>query len=167
MEYSYIVFMDVDGVVADINHRLHFQREKDYDKFYSPEQLAKDTICLNGGVLATLLSSGELDTQFVFVTGRPERTRDATEDWLSEHFYGIDLLGELPHFPLLMRKDGDYRPSNVIKVEAMQKYLSDNNILDTNGVFIDDDLKNVIAVENAFPNISGILYSTERLGKGE
>lgn len=37
-----VVLCDIDGVLADISHRLLYQKRKNYDKFYAPEELAKD-----------------------------------------------------------------------------------------------------------------------------
>lgn len=153
--------MDIDGVMADITHRLHYQREKDYEKFYSLAELAKDTALYNGCTLVEILSRNHGNV--VFVTGRPERTRTATENWLK--YYEI----ECPD--VLMRHDGDYRPSDIVKVEAIKTYF-ENLRQDAKsklpdelqcGLFIDDDPKNVIAVEKAFPNVTGLLYGTKRL----
>ncbi len=40
---KYIAF-DIDGVLADCSHRLHYIQgdDKDYDKFYSDEEILKD-----------------------------------------------------------------------------------------------------------------------------
>ena len=37
-----LVFMDIDGVIADCDHRLKYLENKDYDKFYSEEMMKKD-----------------------------------------------------------------------------------------------------------------------------
>lgn len=161
------VFMDIDGVLAYIGHRLHYQRDKDYKKFYSPEELAKDLPYLEGLTLAEAFFNMDSSVQLVFVTGRPERTRKATEDWLDAHFYDYDYIGE--RVPILMRKDGDYRPSDVVKVESIRKFYSDlyseTDLPEQlwGGIFIDDDPKNVIAIEKAFPNMVGMLHGTKRL----
>lgn len=44
-----IIFCDIDGVLFDISHRLHYQQSGDYESFYSDDALAGDSI-INGGV---------------------------------------------------------------------------------------------------------------------
>lgn len=145
-----IVFMDIDGVLADIEHRLHYLKEKNYDKFYAPEELAKDEAIHRG---RTLLADLSMVHVVVLVTGRPERTRASTLMWLREHIYvGVSSI--------LMRKDGDYRPSDIVKTELISDYF-DNHRLEE-GFFIDDDPKNVKAIKKAFPLITGILFDTRK-----
>ena len=38
---KYIIF-DIDGVLADCSHRLHYLKDKNYDNFYSDEEIMKD-----------------------------------------------------------------------------------------------------------------------------
>lgn len=49
---KYIVF-DIDGVLADCSHRLHYIQKpiKDYDKFYSDKEILKDKVLKNGQML--------------------------------------------------------------------------------------------------------------------
>lgn len=37
-----IIFCDIDGVLFDISHRLHYQQSGDYESFYSDDALAGD-----------------------------------------------------------------------------------------------------------------------------
>ena len=67
---------------------------------------------------------------------------------------------------MLMRKDGDFRPSPEIKVEQVREVLESFSNIDKVW-FIDDDPKNVVAVEEAFPvkakiKVNGLVYGTER-----
>lgn len=107
-----IIFCDIDGVLFDISHRLHYQQSGDYESFYSDDALAGDSI-INGGVslVRGLIRGYNCPFRLCFVTGRPERTRTMTEHRLQ--YLDIDDAS----FSLHMRKDGDYRPSPQIKVE--------------------------------------------------
>ena len=145
------IFMDIDGVLANIDHRLRYQKEKDYDRFYSPEELSKDTAIPMG--IRMLEDFWELE-RIIYVTGRPERTRDATKRFLAKEAIDSPIAENL-----LMRKDGDHRPSDVIKIELIGQALREGE----EAIFIDDDPKNVIAVEKAFPRVTGIIFSARRL----
>jgi predicted kinase len=55
-------------------------------------------------------------SQFVFLSGRPEKCREATEKWLSDHV-GVEW-GRL-----FMRDTGDGRPDNVVKMEIFDREI--------------------------------------------
>lgn len=68
--------VDIDGVVADVRHRLSHleQRPKDWDRFFAAA--AHDPVHPEGlAVVERLL----VDDEVVFVTGRPARLRVATK----------------------------------------------------------------------------------------
>jgi phosphoglycolate phosphatase-like HAD superfamily hydrolase len=119
-----IAIVDLDGVVADVRHRLHFlqTRPKDWDRFFAeahadpahPEGLA---------VIARLAD----DDEIVFVTGRPDRLRDETVEWL-------ETLG-LDKHRLMMRPQGDRRPAAQVKPELVAALARDRDI----GIVVDDD----------------------------
>lgn len=160
-----LFLVDIDGVVADISHRLHYMKEKNYDAFYSKEELAKDREIPAGVKLVNRLFKS--DSSFVvFMTGRPESTDEATWKWLNNHKVNHAQIG-------FFRADGDYRPSPIVKVEGVKQAIEEiKDILDLTDsleldkvYFIDDDPKNVQAVEEAYPDITGIVFTTERMGE--
>ena len=158
---KYIYIFDIDGVLADIEHRLKYARNKDYEKFYSDEEIIEDVRISSGLELLRNLKMARRDnTVIVFATGRPEKTREITKVWLRNNSL------ETSH--LYMRKDGDYRPSDIVKVELVSKILEDLNINTASScvMFIDDDPKNVIAIEKNF-GIRGLLFGTNRMEKDE
>lgn len=69
-------------------------------------------------LVAALSAAGE---HIVYVSGRMEQCRQATEDWLHGHLCD-------PTFclckPLFMRADGDYRPDTVVKREIYEKFIA-------------------------------------------
>ena len=119
-----VAVVDIDGVVADVRHRLHHvtERPKDWRAFF------------DGAGDDPLLPQGE-DTvrqlaevyDIVYLSGRPERLRGVTERWFREH--------GLPPGPLLLRPYDDYRPSSLFKVEALQKLSETRTVV----VLVDDD----------------------------
>lgn len=95
--------IDIDGVVADVRHRLRFveSRPKDWEAFFAA---ATDDPALAEGVTRVIELAVEHDV--VFVTGRPERCRRQTETWLTNAGIG--------GWPVIMRRDGDRRPAAVV-----------------------------------------------------
>ena len=164
-----IIFCDIDGVIADIRHRLHFKDEGDYDAFYADDNLAKDELNRKGmATLTMLVGLDQVETSLTFITGRPERTRSATERWLAKNL--PDGLAYRCH-SLRMRQDGDYRKSAVVKAELAKEILIEYGWLSWDGellfttdsiLFIDDDPTNVKAVCEELPSIIGLTFGTKR-----
>ena len=79
---SALVVLDIDGVLADVRHRLHYlaSRPKNWDGFFAA---AKDDELLEVGAEFAKRAAGTHD--IVYLTGRPERLRAATQAWLDEH----------------------------------------------------------------------------------
>jgi len=99
-----VVVFDIDGVLADVGHRLiHVQgRPKDWDAFFAA--MADDPVLPAGRDLARRLAR---DHPIVYLTGRPRRYARVTQAWLSRH--------GLPEGHLLQRRDGDRRPARLVK----------------------------------------------------
>lgn len=173
-----IILCDIDGVLANCEHRLKYLRERDYDSFYSIE-MANDTTIDSGIKLLRALKSFDHNPKVFFITGRPERTRSITKLWV-ENCAGFTIPGK-GH--LIMRKDGDHRPSPAVKVEQIKSVLNPElpapaqvlktainafaTLLDRDEpsediYFIDDDPENVKAVCKAFPTIIGITFGIRR-----
>lgn len=111
MRFRFTLLIDIDGVVADCSHRLHYiDREKpDWDAFFEECSLDKP-------IIPMIRFVSELQQfRLVYVTGRPERVHGKTVKW-------FDLHG-VPWDNFVMRKDGDHRPDHVVKWELAQKYL--------------------------------------------
>jgi phosphoglycolate phosphatase-like HAD superfamily hydrolase len=121
-----LAIVDIDGVVADVRHRLrHIERgRKNWPAFFAaagddpthPEGLA---------AVQTLLA----DHEVVFVSGRPEHLRTLTETWLT----AAGLGGHRLH----MRREQDRRPAAQIKRDTIARLARDRTI----GIVVDDDPK--------------------------
>lgn len=123
-EHPPLAVFDLDGVLADVRHRLHLLggRPKQWDKFFAAA--ADDPVLSAGADLAHELAANH---EIVFLTGRPERSRALTQRWLSEH--------RLPAGRLLMRPDRDHRPARLFKAEALEGLAETRRI----SVVVDDD----------------------------
>jgi hypothetical protein len=129
-----IVVLDIDGVLADVRHRLHHLsgRSKDWDSFFAA---ARDDAPLDVGVEFAKLAA--TDHGIVYLTGRPERIRRDTAHWLRIH--------GLPAGELLMRRDTDRRPARVMKVEKLRELARHQPV----ALVVDDDVAVVRAVRQA------------------
>lgn len=109
---SYVI-CDIDGVLADLTHRLtHIQKQpKDWDAFFDACD-GDAPICNMISVAQALSDSYTL----VLLTGRPERVRIKTVEWLVSH--GLDTFSYL-----LMRRDGDHRPDHLVKPERLDMWF--------------------------------------------
>ena len=129
-----LAVFDVDGVLADVRHRLHHLegRPKDWDAFFGA---AIDDPPLPEGV--ALCRESALDCEVVYVTGRPERCRRDTVDWFDRH--------GLPAGRLSMRRQNDRRPARQAKPQLLQTLAAGRVV----AVVVDDDAA-VCAAYEAF-----------------
>lgn len=135
------IIMDIDGTMADLSHRLHhLKKPKNYDAFHAKVYFDKPTACVP---LARILQYYD-NADLVCVSGRPEKARLDTINWLNLH-------GVFPKF-LFMRKDGDYREDSVIKEEMLQEMRS---VYGLNPILVIDDRPRVVEMwrKNNIPTI--------------
>ena len=109
------IVCDIDGVLADLVHRLGFiqKPEPEWDAFFEA--------CDGDSPIIPMVSFlREISPLFAihYLTGRPERTRDKTLAWFQSH--GIPMR---PTDALSMRSDGDHRHDHIVKSELFDKAL--------------------------------------------
>jgi phosphoglycolate phosphatase-like HAD superfamily hydrolase len=142
---------DIDGVLADVRHRLHHvaSRPKDWDAFFGAAP--NDPPLGEGlGAVATADRAGHV---VVYLTGRPERCRAATLTWLAAQ--------GLPEGQLFMRADSDRRPARITKVATLRRLSAQYRI----EAFVDDDAAVVEAVRAAgFPVLHAQWMGTSTSG---
>jgi phosphoglycolate phosphatase-like HAD superfamily hydrolase len=126
---------DLDGVLADIRHRLRFveHKPKDWDAFFEAARM--DPPLVDG--VAAVRAEVDQGRRIVYVTGRPERCRADTLAWLDEH--------GLPRGPLHMRTDEDRRPARVVKPALIRRLQRSGTV----AVMYDDDAA-VVGALSAF-----------------
>lgn len=108
-----LIVFDIDGVVADNEHRLHHikQKPKNWKRFN--QLLPDDGLIKASKTVYDALSVSPYNT-IVFVTGRSEAERRDTETWLAHN-------GFTKHDGLFMRPARDYRPAPEVKREILRK----------------------------------------------
>jgi phosphoglycolate phosphatase-like HAD superfamily hydrolase len=119
-----LAVFDVDGVLADVRHRLHHlqARPQRWEAFFTAAD--RDPLLAEG---AARLRAAQADHEVVYLTGRPERNRALTVAWLARH--------GLPTGPLNMRPDRDHRPARWVKRETLRRLARDRKI----AAVVDDD----------------------------
>ncbi len=126
-----VAVFDVDGVLADVRHRLHHveRSPKDWPAFFAAMD---DDAPLEVGIALALDQSGA-GHKIVYLTGRNESYRALTVAWLSRH--------GLPEGRLVMRRDSDRRPARLFKPDALRRIGSASRVV----AVVDDD-EAVVAV---------------------
>ncbi|MFJ8545978.1 hypothetical protein ACIRFH_29015 [Streptomyces sp. NPDC093586] len=119
-----LAVFDLDNTLADTAHRQRFleRRPRDWDAFFAA---APQDPPLPEGIALVRASAGECE--IVYLTGRPERCRRDTLDWLAAQ--------GLPEGRVHMRRDTDRRPARRTKLEVLGRLARTREIR----VLVDDD----------------------------
>lgn len=113
MKREAIIF-DIDGTIADNQHRQHFLEEspKNWDGFFAG--MEQDT--LRPMVNALVWMYADRGYEIIFVTGRYEKYGTFTVNWLQEN--GVH------YHQLYMRPDEDSRPDYEAKKEIYETKIA-------------------------------------------
>ena len=117
MESRPLAVFDIDGVLADVRHRLRYveRKPKQWDAFF--DAAIHDPPLAHGVALA---QESAKQCEVVYVTGRPERCRTDTLAWFERH--------GLPSGQLSMRRPRDFRPARVAKLELLRRLAADRTV---------------------------------------
>lgn len=124
------IICDIDGTLADCQHRRHFLQSNpvDWNRFFGA--MGSDLLI---EPVADLVESLYCDGyNIILCSGRPEKYRQLTEEWL-------DCFGVRWH-ELHMRMDGDHRSDIIVKREMLREFQS----RDLDIRFVIDDRKSVV-----------------------
>ncbi|MFF3645471.1 AAA family ATPase [Streptomyces sp. NPDC002564] len=100
------VMVDIDGTVAQMTGRSPFDETRVHEDLPNPPVVQ---------VVRALHAAGH---RIVFLSGRTEGCREATEAWLTEHV-GVPYAGPF------MRPVGDSRKDSIVKVELFDAHVRD------------------------------------------
>ncbi|MFD9532901.1 hypothetical protein [Streptomyces sp. NPDC060010] len=119
-----LAVFDIDNTLADTDHRQHFleRRPRDWAGFFGAAPA--DPPLARGVALAV---ESAADCEVVYLTGRPERCRADTAEWLNRH--------GLPEGRLWMRGNQDRRPARTTKLEVLRRLARDRDVR----MLVDDD----------------------------
>lgn len=115
-----IILCDIDGTVADLTHRLHHVRgeNRDWDSFFADVENDGFRDDIWAQVVA---DAAQNDAKVIFLSGRSDVTRGATEHWLRVH------TGEHP--VVLMRREHDRRPDTDVKADIFNRHFDKYNVV--------------------------------------
>ncbi|UQX04089.1 hypothetical protein [Streptomyces sp. RerS4] len=119
-----LAVFDIDNTLADTAHRQHFLEVKprDWEGFFGAAHA--DPPLARGVAMAV---ESARDCEVVYLTGRPERCRADTADWLARH--------GLPEGRVWMRGDRDRRPARLTKLDVLRRIALGREVR----VLVDDD----------------------------
>lgn len=119
-----LAVFDLDNTLADTAHRQHFleRKPRDWDAFFAA---APQDPPIEEGIALVLQSAQECEIRYL--TGRPERCRRDTLDWLAAQ--------GLPEGRVYMRRNDDRRPARRTKLEILNRLARTQEIR----MLVDDD----------------------------
>ena len=111
-----LVVFDIDGTLANIEHRLDYVRSKPKnwkafdagipnDRVNEPVAEVFDAMVMGGHTV-------------ILASGRNERSRIATQDWLRKNSFSS-------YDKLYMRKADDFRNDSIVKREMLDEIIAD------------------------------------------
>ena len=119
-------------------------KDKDYEKFYSDEEIMKDKIIEAGRKIVDMLYNlytmedfyrpTEFYGKIILLTGRSEICEETTRIWVSKN-----IFKDLSLYSIIMRPKNDWRPAHEVKESLIEKHIGFENIL---FAFDDDDQVN-------------------------
>jgi hydroxymethylpyrimidine pyrophosphatase-like HAD family hydrolase len=122
-----IYLFDIDGTIADCQHRIHFIAKKDWRGFFGAVNLDSPI----WPVIQTLKLLKSAGATIILMSGRSDECRSATEDWLEK--WGVK------YHALYMRKAGDHRPDNIVKEYMLEKVGKEWDLAQIMAIFDDRD----------------------------
>ena len=126
-----LALFDIDGTLADISHRRYLVEcsEPNWKQFFAlmgDDKPNEPIVSLYRTIWAST------NYECVLVSGRPEKYRELTEQWL--------FWNDIPFTKLIMRPNNDNRPDSVVKEQVLKSLLADNKQI----AFVVDDRKSVV-----------------------
>ena len=116
------VIFDLDGTLALVDKRREIAKKPngkiDFDIFYDPQYIELDEP--NSFVIELAKMYKRDGYEIVIVSGRSDRTKEATDRWLEKYGVLYDRM--------IMRKRKNFTPDNELKERWLEKYLDPDNI---------------------------------------
>jgi predicted kinase len=116
-----VVICDLDGTLADVEHRRHFVsgETKDWHGFFT--HMMSDPIREDVAEQVRKMCE-EQNAKLILVSARPDKYRAFTEDWLRDHF-------KTDYELLIMRSSDDSRDDQIVKGEIYDKYFKNLHVV--------------------------------------
>ena len=112
-----LICFDIDGTLANIEHRLDYVRSKPKNWKAFDAGIPNDKV--NEPVAEAFDALKAAGNEIIFASGRNERSRDATMKWLQDnHLWDYRAK-------LYMRKADDFRNDSIVKREMLDEIIAD------------------------------------------
>ncbi len=122
MNIKTTVIFDLDGTLALVDKRREIAKKPngkiDFNIFYDPQYIELDEP--NSFVIELAKMYKRDGYEIVIVSGRSDRTKEATDRWLEKYGVLYDRM--------IMRKRKNFTPDNELKERWLEKYLDPDNI---------------------------------------
>jgi hypothetical protein len=133
-----LAIFDVDGVLANDEHRVQYALDKKWFEYFKPERVAQDALLQDGfNLLHDLVDDG---WHHEFLTGRRDTLRETTEEWMDGYKIASGRLG--------MRRATQTMPLANFKAGYISRLLDSGNYRRV--VLFDDDPEVVRHVQATF-----------------
>ena len=112
---------DIDGTLANVEHRIHHiqSKPKNWNKFF--ENMEKDLPIKATCEICVMMINGVWQN-VVFCTGRNEKYRKVTLKWLQTNVHW-----DISTYQLYMRPDNDNRHDYIVKEELLAQIRADGH----------------------------------------
>ncbi|PIK14401.1 HAD family acid phosphatase [Halobacteriovorax sp. JY17] len=130
MKKNKCIIIDVDGTLANIDHRRGYLEEgNDWKRFNSSmENDSLNTWC------KAIVDKFKNEYQIILLTGREEIHKDVTLKWLKGHDVHFDSI--------FFRSEKDYRDDAIVKKELFERHIQGKH----SPLFVVDDRKKVVSM---------------------
>lgn len=143
MSQKEFVVFDLDGTISQIEHRVHLAASQQWDEFHQAS--SQDGAHYDAIEVFSALQDVGLET--IILTGRNERYRNQTVDWLSARDIYPDKL--------LMRPNDDFTPDHELKPELLFAELGGHKAALEQVLVIFEDRDKVV---EAWRNLGFVCY---------
>jgi len=110
-----VIVFDIDGTLANVDHRRHWVASK--PKNWAAWNAAMHLDKLHNDIAELLVSFYTQGNTVLLCSGRGEETRETTENWLADNI--------IPYKRLYMRAAKDNRKDSIVKVELLEQIRKD------------------------------------------
>jgi phosphoglycolate phosphatase-like HAD superfamily hydrolase len=115
-EKKMLIVFDLDGTLANIEHRLGYVRSKPKNWAAFDAGIPNDAVNLPvATVFHQMVDAGHT---VILASGRNERSRISTQDWLRKN-------GFSSYDKLYMRLADDFRSDDIVKLEILDQIIAD------------------------------------------
>ena len=116
MDKKECIIIDIDGTLANLDHRVHLAQRKNPDWRSFHDEMDKDL--LNTWCFRLIECFQQKGIGIILLTGRDDSYREMTKQWLLKH--------RVFYHHLFMRLESDRREDAVVKRDIFEENIKEN-----------------------------------------